>query len=197
MSEQPEPTDFDIPELPGAEEGDREQIALWMKARFEKIEADNAEREMILRTAGDHPSPIFGKMVRRLAGLLGMSAKTQIARMLDISVDILNRFYIEDLELGIAEVNVAVAGTMLQIATDQHNPSAASAGMKWLERRGGNDWKPPAKKLILGKEDEKSAVIDSSKLTFEQRQQMRAMINYVQEGGEGEPLQPGEDEPLI
>lgn len=189
-------TDFDIPELPSAQDDEREGIALWMKSRFEKIEQDTAERELILRTVGDHPSPIFGKLVRRLAGLLGMSAKAQIARMLDINVGILDRFYLDELRLGVAEVNVAVAATMLQIATDQHNPSAGKVGMTWLERRGGEDWKPASKKIEVDDRRDKPPVIDSSKMTYEERQQMKAMLTRISDGGDGEPLQPDED-PLI
>jgi hypothetical protein len=47
--------------------------------------------------------------------------------------------------------------------------------MRWLERRGGDSWKPPAQKLAVETTGQ-GPVIDSSKLTFEQREQLRQII---------------------
>jgi hypothetical protein len=185
--------EFD-PQLPQVADDDREAISLWLKERFEVIERQAEERAEILRTVGEHPSPIFEKFVRRFAGL-GIS-KTGMCRLLDITPSILNEHYEGAMELGTAETTVAVAGSMLKIASDPDHPAAAKVGMSWLERRGGEPWKPAAKKVEIDDGNPPPPVIDSTKLTFEQRAQLRAIILHTQSGGEGDPI--GEDEePLI
>ena len=180
------------PDLPDIEPDKREAISLWLKERFETIERQADERAEALRTVGEHPSPIMAKFVRRFAGL-GIS-KSGIARLLDIGVGTLASHYAAEIELGTAETTVAVAGSMLKIATDTDNPSAAKVGMSWLERRGGDPWKPAAKRLEVDNNPNKAPVIDSSKLTYDERQQLRLMLTRVANGGEGDPI---EEEPEI
>lgn len=188
MSDNPE---IDLPDVP---DGQREAISLWLKERFETIERQAEERAELLRTVGEHPSPIMEKFVRRFAGL-GIS-KSGISKLLGITTFSLNKHYADALELGTAETTVAVAGSMLKIATDPDNPAAAKVGMSWLERRGGDEWRPASKKIEFEDKRNQVPVIDSSKLTFEERQTLRAMITRVANGGEGDP-EPTEDEPVI
>jgi hypothetical protein len=179
----------DLPDVP---DDKREAISLWLKERFETIERQAEERAEMLRTVGEHPSPIFQKFVRRFAGL-GIS-KTGIAKLLDMGVGTLMQHYSGEIELGAAETTVAVAGSMLKIATDPDNPSAAKVGMSWLERRGGEEWKPAAKKLEIDDSRNKAPIIDSSKLTYEERSALRLMLTRVANGGEGDPV---EEDPII
>jgi hypothetical protein len=181
-------------EMPNVPQDQREAMALWLKERFDTIERQAEERAEVLRTVGEHPSPIMGNFVRRFAGL-GIT-KTGIARLLGIGVGTMVRHYEAELELGKAETVVAVAGTMLKIATDPDHPSAGKVGMAILDRQGGEEWAPPTKKIALSNEKNEAPIIDSSKLTFEERQTLRAMITRVANGGEGDP-EPGEDDPVI
>lgn len=184
------------PELPpeNAAGSRREQIALWMKERIDSIASQYEERIELLRQGGEHPNPVHGKMVKKFA-MLGIS-KSQIAKLLEIGMTTIVTYYEDEFDRGIAEGNAAVAMTMLHIATDPTNPQAGKVGMSWLDRRGGDEWAGSAKKVQI--EDKRTApMIDSSKMTFEERQTMRAMLTRITEGGEGEPLRDGEGESEI
>jgi hypothetical protein len=161
-----------------------------MKAQFEKIEADHQQRVDILRTAGEHPSPVFGRMVKRFSALGIM--RGHIAKLLDVSLSTLATHYADELELGVAEANAAVATNMLRIATDPENPAAGKVGMAWLDRRGGEQWAPATKKIEVEDVTQRPPIIDSSKLTYEERQQMRAMLTRIAEGGAGDPVEDSE-----
>ena len=178
----------DLPEIPDEK---REAITLWVKSRLEESERAHQDRIELLRTAGEHPSPIYQRFVR-LAGELGLS-KTLAAKQLGISVSTLMSHYANDYELGAAEILSAIAANMNRKAISDTDPNAAKVGMAILERRAGDEWKPPKKQVELDDARNKAPVIDSSKLTYEQRAQLRAMIEHVQSGGEGDP----EDEPVI
>ena len=169
----------------------REALSIWMKSQFEAQEAAALERAELLRTVGEHPSPIFARLVKKFAGL-GI-AKSHIAKLLEIAVGTLETHYGNELELGVAETNAMVAANMLLIATDPANPGAGKVGMTWLDRRGGQPWRAPSQKIeVADQRDAGPPVIDSSKLTYEERQAMRAMLTRIAEGGEGEPLQENE-----
>jgi len=184
----------DAATIRGAE---REAMSLWIKERAQEIESRYQERIELLRTVGEHPSPIFQKIVRT-HGALGMP-KRLIARMLGISQTDLNKFYAEDYELGELEALSSVAANAMRIASSPSHPDAARIAIQVLDRRGGEEWKPPAQKIINTNERNAPPIIDSSKLTYEERQQLRQMLTRISEGGEGEPLtasetpQPGMD----
>lgn len=178
------------PEVTGAQ---RELVASWMKQKMRELEEANRERIETLRTAGEHPSPVFAGMVRRFAGL-GLS-KSHVAKLIGASVGVINEHYLEDFEVGIAEVNATVAASMLNIATDPMNPGAGKVGMGWLDRRGGSEWAPATKKIEVENTTRTPPVIDSTKFTFEERQQLRIMLTRIANGGEGDPIEG--DEPVI
>ena len=169
---------------------DREALAAWMRDRFELIEREHQERVEALRTVGEHPSPVFSAMVKKF-GALGLE-KALVAKLMGVSVMMLNAHYESDYDLGKAEILASVAGNMIRIATSTTDPAASKVGMDVLNRRGGEEWKPPAQKLEV-ETVAKPPVIDSSALTYEERQQMRAILTRIAEGGEGEPLKPEED----
>ena len=181
-----------LPEIP---ESQREIIALWMQNQFYAIEQDHAARVEALRNAGEHPSPVFSSMVKRFGGL-GL-AKSLSAKLLGISNSTFNTHYLEDYELGSAEIISQVMANMLRVATSQTDPAASKVGMQILDRRGGEEWLPPAKRLEMSQKKNEVPIIDSSKLTYEERQQLRAMITRAANGGEGDPVGQDEDEPLI
>jgi hypothetical protein len=189
MDDEPE---IELPELPDPE---RQAISLWMQQRFDIIEKEHQARIDLLRTAGEHPSPIFSSMVKRFGGL-GLS-KTLCAKMLGIGVGTLNQHYEDDYDLGAAEIISGVAANMVRIATSTSDPQNAKVGMAILERRGGNEWRPAAKKIEINDGSNNPPIIDSSKLTYEERQALRAMLTRVANGGEGDPVEPDEEDPVI
>ena len=182
----------DLPNLPDEK---REAITLWVKSRLEESEKAHQDRIELLRTAGEHPSPIYQRFVR-LAGELGLS-KALAAKQLGITVAVLTSHYADDYELGTAEILSAIAANMNRKAISDTDPNAAKVGMAILERRGGSEWTPPTKKIEMDNKKNQTPVIDSSRLSFEERQQLRAMLTRVANGGEGDPIEPEEDEPLI
>lgn len=79
-----------------------------------------------------------------------------IARLIGCSADTITRHYQDEIDLGLAEANAAVGGTLLQLSTGQlrrqrpdgsvviedvdHNVMQRSAQL-WLDRRGGPEWR--------------------------------------------------------
>lgn len=184
-----------MPVVSDAGGSERERLAAWFKEKMEQVEAEHQERIELLRTVGEHPSPIIARLVRKFAGLV---AKTQIAKLLDMPYSTLMAYYADDVELGAAQMNVMVATNMARIATSPTDPQASKVGMDWLERRGGDEWRRGAQKIEIDSKNTQPPIIDSSKLTREERDQMRIMLTRIAEGGEGEPLGPDEeDDPVI
>jgi hypothetical protein len=179
---------------PGVQGSDRERLALWWKERIQNIEAESQRRIDLLRTVGEHPSPVFAKMVRNL-GYLGLPLSL-IAKMLGITQNTLKINYEDEYDLGAAELLSSVSANMARIATSTEDPNAAKVGMEILNRRGGDPWRLPAQKIEMKNENEAPPIIDSSKLTAEERAQLREMLTRIAEGGTGEPLQPDEDSGL-
>jgi hypothetical protein len=180
------------PDLPAVPDSQREAISLWMKERFEVIEREHQQRVELLRTAGEHPSPVFAGMVKRFGGL-GLP-KSLSAKILGISVSTLLTHYESDYDTGAAEIISSVAANMLRIATSQTDPAASKVGMQIMDRRGGKEWAPPARKIEYDDKSKNPPIIDSSKLTFEERQALRTMLTRIANGGEGDP-EP--DDPVI
>jgi hypothetical protein len=181
-------------DLPTVPDSQREAISLWMKERFEIIEREHQQRIELLRTAGEHPSPVFAGMVKRFGGL-GLP-KSLCAKMLGISTGVLGQHYADDYDLGAAEIISSVAANMVRIATSQDDDAVASkVGLAILERRAGDEWIPPAKRIEMNNKRNEAPIIDSSKLTFTERAALRAMLTRVANGGEGDP-EP-DDEPVI
>ena len=165
---------------------EREILANWWRKRMDQIEREHAERIELLRTVGEHPSPVFAKQVRML-GALGMP-KALAGKLLGLSAHTLQTHYGEEYDIGAADVIASVAANMIRIGTSTNDPANAKVGMDILSRRGGQEWRPPAQKLEVADDRETPKnVIDSSRLSFEERQQLRLMIERVQTGGEGDP----------
>lgn len=185
----------DVDKQGGNAVSEREQIAAWMKERLEQIQQEADKRIELLRTVGEHPSPVFGRMVRT-HGALG-TEKRLVAKILGITVGQLDNHYGDDYDLGEAEMLSTVAANALRIATSTFHPDAAKMATYVLDRRGGENYKPPTKRVKIDKDDEAPPVIDSSKLTQEERKQMRAMLDRIAAGGEGEPIDPREGMDVI
>ena len=179
-----------MPMVLEAQGSERERLSLWMKERFDIIQREHEERIELLRTVGEHPSPVFARMVKNF-GALGMP-KRLVAKMLGITSSVLNSHYEDEYDLGEAEIISSVAGNMLRIATSTVDPAAAKVGMDVLSRRGGEEWRPPAQKVEMDDKRDGPPIIDSSKLSYEERAQLRQMLERIAAGGEGDPLEPEE-----
>jgi hypothetical protein len=178
--------------LPPSEEiegSEREELTAWFRGELDKINRDAEARVELFRTVAQHPSPIVSPFVKGFAAL-GVPKK-QIAKLCRISVPMLNEHYADELELGPAELHVKIASNVARMAMSESDPSNAKMAQYWLDRRGGEEFKPPAQKIITS-EEKKPPVIDSTKLSYEERQQLRAMIERRLAGGEGDPLGPDE-----
>jgi hypothetical protein len=175
-----------MPAVSDATGGEREALSMWWKQRIQEIEAVHQERIEVMRNVGEHPSPVFARIVR-MDGALGMP-KSLLAKKLGMAVETLMRHYGDEYDLGSAEVISQVAANMLRIGTSLTDPAASTVGMKILDRRGGTEWRPPAQQVQVKTESDAPPVIDSSKLSFEERAQLRTMLTRIAEGGEGDPV---------
>jgi hypothetical protein len=169
-----------MPVVEDARGSERERLAAWMRERFSEIERIHAERVELLRTVGEHPSPVFAKIVR-IDGALGMP-KSLVAKKLGITTATFDIHYGDDYAMGAMEIMSSVAANALRIATSTCDPAAAATALKVLDRRGGPEWKPPAQQVEVENKDA-PPIIDSSKMTPEERQQMRIMLTRITEGG--------------
>lgn len=167
-----------LADLPAAESvpgTEREQLANWWRARMDQIEREHAQRVETLRQGGEHPCPVFARQVK-MSGALGMP-RALAAKVLGISLHCLDAHYGDEYDLGAAEIISSVAANMIRIGTSTTDPAAAKVGMDILSRRGGQEWRPPAQKLEVADDREvPKNVIDSSRLSPEERQQLRLMI---------------------
>jgi hypothetical protein len=167
-----------LPEMPDASEfnaAQREALANWWRAHMDEIERRHAERVEALRNGGEHPTPAFARQVKE-AGMLGMP-RNLTAKLLGISPYTLEAYYADDYDLGAAEVIISVSANMVRIGTSLTDPNNAKVGMAILDRRGGQEWRPPAQKIITEDEREKPKnVIDTSGWDAADREQLRQML---------------------
>lgn len=162
-----------LPETPNVPDAQREALSLWMKERMQQITEGYEERIETLRTIGEHPSPIMAKFVRTFAGLhLPMK---YIAALCNSTAGTIEKYYQEELDLGRAEVVAMVATNAVRIATSTLDPAASKVALAILDRMGGDEWKPPTKRVEMG-ELAKPRTLDTSKLSYEERQALRDMM---------------------
>ena len=181
---------------PGVPDADREALAVWIKEQLAEVEREHQERIQLLREGREHPCPAFERIVRNHA-IVG-TPKSTLAKLLGISVTTLASHYGDVYEIASAETMAKVASNMVRIATSLSDPAAAKVGMDMLARRGGENWRPATKRLEVDNDPNKGKppVIDSSKLTYEERAQLREMLERVANGGEGDPIESDEDQQL-
>lgn len=79
--------------------------------------------------------------------------------------------------VGSAAILAQVSANLLRIATSGNDRYAVKAAIEIMNRRGGEPWRPPAQKIEVERTDTKKAgLIDSSKLTAEERESMRKIL---------------------
>ena len=177
----------------------REALSVWMQEKFRDIEYQHQQRVDMLRTVGEHPSPVFSQMIQKF-GALGIE-KSLVAKLMNISTTFLDTHYGEDYDVGKAEILSSIAANAVRIATSTTDPNAAKVAMDILDRRGGEEWRKPAQKLEVESKSAKPPVIDSSALTYEERRQLEAMLDRITNPNPELPAAEGEnaadDEPAI
>ena len=157
---------------------DRRSLSEWWRDQAEHLEADYQDRIAALANSGDHPSEIYAAEVRKF-GTLGMPTDL-LALLLHISEGELVAHYGDDYRIGEGMLISHMAANLFRIGTSGNDRVAVKALVELANRRGGEPWRPPAQKIELddGRKT-KSNLIDSSKLTYEERQALRAMIARV------------------
>lgn len=170
-----------MPVAPLTKEGEREALAHWWDERLKEMEERHTERIQNLQQGHEHPLPFFANQVRN-AGALGLS-RPQAAKFIGISTHSLETYYADDYELGKAEVVTTIAANMIRIGSSITDPNNAKVGMQILDRRGGEEWRPPAQKIDMTSESEKPKnVIDTTGWSAEDRQALRDMLERNVEG---------------
>jgi hypothetical protein len=164
---------------------DRRSLAEWWRDQISAVEQEHQERTELLATAGEHPSPLYAAQARRFAAI-GMPPDV-LAFMLGISEGILMQHYETECRIGEGMFMAPVFANAFRIATSGNDRVAVKMITEIVNRRGGEPWKPPAQKLeIDDSRGKKQRVIDSSKLTWEQRRQLEAIV--LEHSGE-QPLE--------
>jgi hypothetical protein len=115
----------------------------------------------------------------RVFGALGVPVDVAAALM-GINEVLFGLHYQEAYAVGESAMLAKVAANYLRIATSGQDRYAVKAAGEILARRGGEPWKPPAQKIEVEKVAPKQRLIDSTKLTPEERQALRAIIVAAQ-----------------
>lgn len=171
-----------MPPATGTPPSEREQLTAWFRERLEQSEREHADRIEVLRTVGEHPSPVFATQAR-MFGMLGLP-RDLAAKMLQLSAHMFTVHYEEDYTLGTADVIASVAANAIRIGTSTTDPAAAKVAMDILARRGGQEWKPPAQQVKM--EDDRKPeknVIDTSTWPPEKRAELQALLLGQMNGG--------------
>lgn len=111
----------------------------------------------------------------RVFGALGVPTDVAAALM-GMTEGAFQARYAEDYGVGSAAIIARVAANYLRIATSGQDRYAVKAAGQILHSRGGEQWKPPAHKIEVERPAAKGTLIDSSKLTYEERQQLKAIL---------------------
>ena len=154
---------------------DRAMLAEWWREHVAEIERTSGARRELLATASEHPSPIYAKFVK----VFGMQGLPQdlIATLLEMSEADLQLHYGAEYLAGSAEVMSLVTANVIRMATSGNDRVAAKVAVEYLNRRGGEEWRAPAQKLeVEDSRKPKAGVIDSSAMSYEDRQLMREII---------------------
>ena len=176
-----------MPQIADMSKPERRALVDFMRGRLEEIERDYQERLELIQSGKEHPIPVYAKLVHNHAAM-GLPKK-HIAQLLGISVAVMERYYSDDMELGIAQINLRIASNVARKALSD-DPDAAKVGLDWLDRMGGERWRKSQK--IEVQTEERVPNLDLSKTTYEERQALRAILmraaTRAAEGEEGEAL---------
>jgi len=139
------------------------------------------KKKPVAKLPPGRPSHVVTQEKRdRVLEFSGMGlTNAQVAKLMDISQDTLERKYKEELSTAALHKNVNVARNLYNMATNPEHKSSAQSAMFWMKTRAG--WRetnrlevanPDGSNLQLGQRD----TIDSRLLTVEQRDQLREIL---------------------
>jgi hypothetical protein len=153
---------------------DRAHLERWWADELISIEASLNARRALLAKAGPHPNRIIAREVMGF-GAKGIP-KEVAARLLRMHEVELERHYGAEYDCAAAEVIARAAENLMRISRGTNDRYAVKAVTEFLNRRGGEPWRPPAQKIDMTTQQKAPNVIDSSKLTFDERQALKAII---------------------
>jgi hypothetical protein len=153
---------------------DRQALERWWSAQFDSMAEAARERARLLAEAADHPNEVAANMVRRY-GALGVEMSVT-ATLLGMSTGELELFYGAEYAMASAEVMSLVSQNFIRMAIASDDRYAVKAAIEFLNRRGGEEYRAPAQKIQVEDTRKRGNVIDASKLTHEERQQLKAII---------------------
>ncbi len=186
------------PEIQGAE---REALSVWFKDQLNTVQRDYEDRIKVLRTVGEHPSPVFADMVRNF-GATGLS-KAATARMMNVSVTTITTHYASDYELGQAQMVNLVGKNYVRIGLSQDPfmvATTAKVAGTILEKFGGQDWKPATKRLeVEDTTKNQPPLMDTSNMSAADRQIIREVLErqllaQQQQAADGDDIVDGDRE---
>lgn len=164
----PPPNLTDPPKAPPT---DSELTAIWWREQVADLDRAAKSRGDSMRSGDDaaHASQA------RVFGALGVPTDVAAALM-GMSDGQFQAQYAEDYGVGSAAIIARVSANLLRIATSTNDRYAVKAAVEIMNRRGGEPWRPPAQKIEVTRPGPKANLIDSSKLTVEERQQLRELL---------------------
>jgi hypothetical protein len=164
-----------VPDPAPSPADDRAALSQWWRDQVADIERAGDERRSLLATAGEHPSPIFARQAK-VFGALGIP-RDVVAVLLEMSQPEMEMYYGTEYAIGSAEVVSQVAANLLRIATSTNDRVAVKAAIEVMNRRGGEEWRPPAQKLeVTDDRKGRGNVVDTSNMTYDDRQLMREIL---------------------
>ena len=149
---------------------ERALTALWWRDQVAELDRAAKERGESLKG---------GEAVQRgqarVFGALGMPTDV-VAALMGVNEGAFQAQYGDAYAVGSATMLAQVAANYLRIATSTNDRYAVKAAGDIMNRRGGEPWRQPAQKLEVSRPSAKANLIDSSKLTFDERQALKAII---------------------
>jgi hypothetical protein len=153
---------------------DRQHLETWWRETMMHVEHVLQRRAEMMASATEHPNEIFA----RLALAFGAEGKPVdvAAVLLGMSQEDFRLHYGHEWALGSAEITSQVAANFIRIALSSNDSIASRAAREFLDRRGKEEWKPPAQKLELTRPQENGSTIDAASLSYDDRQALKAII---------------------
>jgi hypothetical protein len=163
---------FDDPARP---QNDRQMLEHWWREQFSHIERTTAERQELFAGITEHPFPTFARQAK-MFGAFGMP-RDVAALLLEMSEGEFALHYGAEYTIGSAEMFMAVSQNFMRIALSSNDRVAVKAATEFLNRRGGEEWRPPAQKIeVDDSRKTKGNLIDSKSLSYDDRQALKAII---------------------
>jgi hypothetical protein len=164
----PPPNLTDPPKAPPT---DRELVSVWWREQVADLKRAAKGRGETVAKGAD----AVLESQARVFGALGVPEDVAAALM-GVGEVRFKAEYAGEYAVGSAAMVGQVAANLLRIATSTNDRVAVKAAVEIMRSRGGEPWRPPTQKLEISRPAPKANVIDSSKLTVEERAALRAII---------------------